>query len=91
MLITPVIQNQGESPRVQPQDESDNSESIDATTAILILYNPSLKVTGGSTYKEESGWEPSDSRQSDDGGLSDPSNETIIRTSQVNSRFLSVS
>ena len=34
------------------------------------------------------GWEQSDSRQSYDGGLSAPSNNTIIGTSLVNGRFL---
>ena len=47
-----IIQNQGEFLRVQPQDESDNSESIYAyaTIAILIFDNPSFKLTGSSTY-----------------------------------------
>jgi len=35
------------------------------------------------------GWKQSDSRQSDDGGLSAPSNQTIIGISLVNGRFLS--
>ena len=34
------------------------------------------------------GWKQSDSRQSDDGGLSAPSNQTIIGPSLVNGRFL---
>jgi hypothetical protein len=52
-ITSTVIQNQGESLRVQPQDESDNSESIYAyaARAILILDNPSVKVTGNSTYR----------------------------------------
>ncbi|ERG90475.1 MAG: hypothetical protein J07HQW1_00497 [Haloquadratum walsbyi J07HQW1] len=52
MLITPVIQNQGESLRLQPQDESDNSESIYAyaVRATLIFDNPSFKAPGSPTY-----------------------------------------
>ena len=37
---------------------------------------------------EESDREQGDSHQSYDGGLSAPSNETVIGTSQVNGRFL---
>jgi len=35
-----IIQNQGEYLRLQPQDESDNSESIYAAIATLIFGNP---------------------------------------------------
>ena len=41
-----------------------------------------------SHYKTGIGWKQSDSRQSDDGGLSAPSNQTIIGPSLVNGRFL---
>ena len=37
-----ITQNQGESLRVQPQDESDNSESISATRAALRLDSSSV-------------------------------------------------
>ena len=42
----------------------------------------------GNHIKRRIGWKQSDSRQSDDGGLSAPSNKTIIGTSLVNGRFL---
>ena len=38
--IPTIIQNQGEYLRFQPQDESDNSESIYAPIATLRLDNP---------------------------------------------------
>ncbi|MDB2239631.1 hypothetical protein, partial [Halorubrum ezzemoulense] len=38
--------DQGEYLRLQPQDESDNSESIYTTIATLRFGNPHLKATG---------------------------------------------
>ena len=83
-----LINYQGEYLRLKPQDESDTSELVHVVIADLRFDNPWLKVTGSPIYRQESDRKESDSDQSYDGGLSAPSNEIVIGTSQVNGRFL---
>ena len=50
-LFSAAYKGQGEYLRLQPQDESDNSEPIYAAIATLRFDNPYLKVTGNPTYR----------------------------------------
>ena len=61
--------------------KSDCRRSIQTPKSTRLIYRQSRDRTG-------IGWKQSDSRQSDDGGLSAPSNHTIIGPSLVNGRFL---
>ena len=85
---SPIIRGQGESLQVQPRDESDTPEEISAAIATLRFWTPELELAGKLIYREESDRQQGDSGHSDDGGLSAPSNQTGIGTTQVNGRFI---